>query len=69
MSHVMHIGLTRKCQLKEVPLLSPCPPTPTPTPTTITSQFFAEMPIELTHENKSCSVCPKDQHKHLTYDM
>ena len=39
------IGLTLKCQLKEVPLLSHRPPpttttTPTPTPTTITSKFF-----------------------------
>ena len=21
------------------------------------------------HENKSCWECPKDQHKHLTYDI
>ena len=36
------VGLTLKCQLKEVPLLSPCP-TPTTTTTTtptITSKFF-----------------------------
>ena len=25
--------------------------------------------FELTHENKSCSAYPKDQHKHLIYDM
>ena len=25
--------------------------------------------FELTRENKSRSSCPKDQHKHLTYDM
>ena len=25
--------------------------------------------FEPRHENKSCSACPNDQHKHLTYDM
>ena len=24
--------------------------------------------FEYRHENKNCSACPKDQHKHLTYD-
>ena len=26
------------------------------------------MTFEHRHENKSCSACPSDQHKHLTYD-
>ena len=25
--------------------------------------------FEHRHENKSCWACPKDQHKHLTYDI
>ena len=25
--------------------------------------------FEHRHENKTCSACPKDQHKHLTYDI
>ncbi len=27
------------------------------------------MSLEQRDENKSCSACPNDQHKHLTYDM
>ena len=27
------------------------------------------MSFEHRHENKNCSACPNDQHKHLTYDM
>ena len=27
------------------------------------------MSLEHRDENKSCSACPNDQHKHLTYDM
>ena len=27
------------------------------------------LPLQPRHENKSCSACPEDQPKHLTYDM
>ena len=27
---------------------------------------YTVLTFELTHENKSCSACPKDQHKHVT---
>ena len=25
--------------------------------------------FEHRHDNKTCSACPEDQHKHLTYDI
>ena len=28
--------------------------------------YLQILTFELTHENKSCSACPKDQHKHVT---
>ena len=56
------LGLTLKCQLIEVSLLSPCPnpttptpTTPTPTTTTITSNFFDGIfKFEMQNANAKC---------------
>ena len=50
------IGLTLKCQLKEVPLLPHRPPTTTTPTTTITSQFFGGKFKHLNRRNSESLV-------------
>ena len=60
LSQIRIIGLTLKCPIEEVPLLSHRPTTPTTTtPTTITSQFFGgkfKFEMENANANTKCKM-------------